>query len=81
LVADKGATIGAGVVDVLLLLNPADAYRVLNLTSFGEVSRFAGMAGLSQQAGLGAGALVSALVAWVVLPLTGAAVLLQRRQL
>lgn len=81
LVADKGATIGAGVVDVLLLLNPADAYRVLNLTSFGEVRQFAGMAGLSQQAGLGIGSLLGALALWVIVPLAGAALLLDRRQL
>jgi Cu-processing system permease protein len=81
LVADKGETIGAGIVNLLLLVNPADAYRVLNLTSFGEVRQFAGMAGLSQQAALGIGALLAALALWVVVPLAGATLFLHRRQL
>jgi Cu-processing system permease protein len=44
LVVDKGRVITAGMLDVLLLLNPADAFRVLNLTGSGGVSQFAGMA-------------------------------------
>src|SRR3546814_9660864 len=32
LVADQGRLVGPAVLDVLLLLNPADAYRLLNLT-------------------------------------------------
>src|SRR5262249_26330431 len=46
LVVDKGRTISAEMLNVLLLLNPADAFRVLNLTGSGGASQFAGMAGL-----------------------------------
>ena len=38
LVADQGRTVTARVLDVLLLLNPADAYRLLNLTGTTDVS-------------------------------------------
>ena len=81
LVVDKGRVISAGILDVLLLLNPADAFRVLNLTGSGGVSQFAGMAGLSEDAGLSPAVLVSALLLWIVLPLGGAALALGRRQL
>ena len=81
LVVDKGRTISAGMLDALLLLNPADAFRVLNLTGSGGVSQFAGMAGLSEDAGLSPAVLVSALLLWTVLPLGGAALALGRRQL
>jgi len=81
LVVDKGQTITAGILNVLLLLNPADAYRVLNLTGLGGVSQFSGMAGVSQDAAIAPGILVSALALWTALPLAGAALLLGRRQL
>jgi Cu-processing system permease protein len=81
LVVDKGRVISAGVLDALLLLNPADAFRVLNLTGSGGVSQFAGMAGLSEDAGLSPAVLVGALLLWAVLPLGGAALALGRRQL
>jgi len=81
LVVDKGRMISAGMLDVLLLLNPADAFRVLNLTGSGGVSQFAGMAGLSEDAGLSPAVLVTALLLWAVLPLGGAALALGRRQL
>lgn len=81
LVVDKGETITADMLNLLLLLNPADAYRVLNLTGLGGVSQFSGMAGLSQDAAIAPGLLVAALVLWTALPLAGAALLLRRRQL
>jgi Cu-processing system permease protein len=81
LVVDKGRTISAAMLNLLLLLNPADAFRVLNLTGSGGASQFAGMAGLSDNAGLSPVLLLTALVLWVVLPLGGAALALGRRQL
>ena len=62
-------------------LNPADAYRLLNLTGFANVSMFAGMAGLSGQSHLGQPVLLAALALWVVLPLGLATGLFARRQL
>ncbi len=81
LVVDKGRVITADMLDVLLLLNPADAFRVLNLTGSGGASQFAGMAGLSADAALSPAILVGALALWTVLPLGGAALALGRRQL
>src|SRR5690606_32978435 len=60
LVVDKGRIITAPVLNGLLLLNPADAYRVLNLSGLGGVSQFTGMAGVSQDAALPVGGLIAA---------------------
>jgi len=81
LVLDKGNVITAPILNALLLFNPADAYRVLNLTGLGGVSQFTGMAGLSQDAALPITALIAALLLWTAVPLTGAALALRRRQL
>ena len=79
LVADQGRLVGPSVLDALLLLNPADAYRLLNLTGFANVSQFSGMAGLSGQSGLAQPALLAALAGWVVLPLALAVACFHRR--
>jgi Cu-processing system permease protein len=81
LVVDKGRTISADVLNVMLLLNPADTFRVLNLTGSGAASQFAGMAGLSEDVALSPAILLSTLVLWAGLPLGGAALALGRRQL
>ncbi len=53
----------------LLLANPADIYRLLNLTAFDNIRSFSGMAGLSEQAQFAPSTLVAALLAWIVVPL------------
>ena len=80
LVADHGQTVTADVLDVLLLLNPADAYRLLNLTTNAGVGGVAGVAGLGAHTGLGPSVLLGALAAWVVVPLAAATAVFARRQ-
>jgi Cu-processing system permease protein len=80
LVADQGRTITADLLDLLLLLNPADAYRLLNLTGSADVSGFAGVAGLGASTGLGPAPLLATLAAWIVVPLAAATALFNRRQ-
>lgn len=80
LVADQGRVVTTGVLNVLLLLNPADVYRLLNLTSTTTVGGFAGVAGLGATIGLTAPTLVGALVAWMAVPLAAAVALFARRQ-
>ena len=81
LVADQGRHVTAESLNWLLLLNPADAYRLLNLTGFANVSMFAGMAGLTGQTHLGQTTLLAALALWVAVPLALATGLFARRQL
>jgi Cu-processing system permease protein len=79
LVADQGRTITAGAVNFMLLLNPADVYRVLNLTASQNVGGYAGVASLGAHAGLPAGLLIGTLVLWIVTPLAGAVAAFSRR--
>jgi Cu-processing system permease protein len=78
LVADQGRTVTGAVLDGLLLLNPTDAYRLLNLTG-DNVGAFAGTAGLARQTALTPPALMAALLGWVALPLAAAVVRFARR--
>jgi Cu-processing system permease protein len=79
------ATQGQGGVAVLfpwvLLANPADVFRLLNLSGFGEVRQFAGLAGLGHEQLPQASVLAVALAAWVALPLGVAVHLFRRRPL
>lgn len=80
LVVDQGRTVTPHVLNALLLLNPADIYRLLNLTATPDVSGFAGVAGLGAHTGLGPAILIGALLAWMVAPLVAAVALFARRQ-
>lgn len=81
LVVDQGRVLSGGLLNTLLLLNPADIYRLFNLTGFANVSAFSGMAGVAQSAQLGPSLLLAALIAWVLVPLGLAAVAFSRREL
>lgn len=81
LVWDQGKTITAGLFNDLLLLDPADVYRLFNLSGLAKVSVFSGMAGLAEQAQLGRFALIAALGLWAAVPLALAALLFRRKQL
>lgn len=81
LVADGGKTVDAGVVNGLLLANPADAYRLFNLTGFKNVSLLAGTAGLAAQVQFSGAVLLGALAVWVAAPLGLAVLLFSKRQI
>ncbi|PSC06014.1 hypothetical protein SLNSH_06480 [Alsobacter soli] len=81
LVVDQGRVISGAALDTLLLLNPTDVYRLVNLAGFANVSAFSGMAGLAGGAALGPTTLVAALALWTVLPLGLASLSFSRREL
>ncbi|WP_353146935.1 ABC transporter permease [Pollutimonas bauzanensis] len=81
LVADQGRFITSQLLNGILLFNPSDVYRLLNLTGYENISMFAGMAGVSGQAGLSMPVLVAAQLLWIAVPFSLAAVFFQRRQL
>ncbi|KQY99400.1 hypothetical protein ASD45_00245 [Pseudolabrys sp. Root1462] len=80
LVADTSRSIPAELVQALLVLNPADAFRLFNLAGLGRVGTLSGMAAVSQQAHAGDGLLISMLILWTALPLLVAAVVFRRRE-
>lgn len=81
LVADQGRTISGGTLDALLLFNPTDAYRLLNLSGSDGIAAASGMAGTIQTAALEPAALVAVLAAWVAAPMALAALAFSRREL
>lgn len=80
LVAAGGHAIPSGLLDAVLLFNPTDAYRMLNLGSR-EASALSGLGGVAEHSGLNAAMLVAALAAWTVVPLALAAAVFSRREL
>ena len=80
LVADQGRTISATTLNWLLLLDPADVFRFINLAGMSKASVFAGMSGLAEQLQFGRGVLIAALAAWVVVPLAFATLIFARKQ-
>ncbi len=81
LVLDQGRHIGALGLRALLLLNPADAYRILNLTAFANVNLLSGMSGLAKDAQIGVPILVGDLLAWIAIPLIVAKASFERKEL
>lgn len=81
LVADQGRIITAPLLNVILLFNPTDVYRLLNLTGHENIAMFAGMAGLSDQATLPTGILLLAQILWIALPLGLTGLVFKRRAL
>ncbi|GAA3981082.1 ABC transporter permease [Comamonas faecalis] len=81
LVVDQGRVVTAQMLNVILLFNPTDVYRLLNLTGHENIAMFSGMAGLTDKATLPTAALLLAQALWVVVPLTLAAMRFKRRAL
>ena len=80
LVADAGRHVTPALLEALLLLNPADAFRLLNLTGFSGVQALSGMAGLAGEVGPPVSWMVAALLAWTVLPLLATVLVFARRE-
>lgn len=71
----------AGAFGWLLMLNPADVYRLANLTGFENVRVFSGMAGAAAELAFPPGVLLAVLAGWVLAPLTAAVFIFRRREL
>ncbi len=81
LVADQGRTISSSALSGLLLLNPTDVYRLLNLAGATTVSTFSGMSGLAGSVALSPAVLLATLAAWTLVPLAAAGLVFSRREL
>lgn len=79
LVVDQGRSVTAQTLNILLLLNPTDAYRLVNLN--GTAASIAGMGGVASHAALAPATLIAALIAWIAVPLAGAMLVFARREL
>ncbi|MCF7521845.1 ABC transporter permease [Neisseria sp. ZJ106] len=81
LVADSQQILTAPIVETVLLFNPTDIYRLLNLTGYENTAMYAGMAGLSEQISLSVPVLLAAQFLWVIIPLLLAAWIFGKRQI
>jgi len=81
LTLDEEQKIGQQLFSMLMLVNPTDTYRILNLSLFEGVSEAAGIAGVASEAGLGGALMVSAMLVWIILPLGATLLVFQRREL
>ena len=80
LVADAGRHMTPGLLTGLLLVNPADAFRLLNLTGFAGVQALSGMAGLAGDVTAPLAGTVAALLLWTALPFRLAVAVFARRE-
>jgi Cu-processing system permease protein len=80
LLVGTGGRVTEGLFHYLLLLNPADIFRIVNLTFFEEARTHAGLASIGADAALHPALLVSSLAAWVALPFAAALWLFRRRE-
>lgn len=81
LVADRGAHVTGTVVGALVMLNPADAYRVFNLTGSDKIHLLSGLVGLPAEARPSPLGLGVALLAWVLVPFLFACMRFARRSI
>jgi Cu-processing system permease protein len=79
LVADQGRIVGEHGLNALLLLNPADAFRLFNMTATESVSVYSGMAGPGDPSGMTSAVLLGSLAAWILVPLILAVAVFHRR--
>jgi Cu-processing system permease protein len=79
LVASKGG-VGADVFPSLLLLNPADAYRLFNLSAFENVRQISGLSGLAASAQFSPMVLIGVLLIWIAAPLAATVLVFNRRE-
>ncbi|MGL1920251.1 MAG: ABC transporter permease [Hyphomicrobiales bacterium] len=79
LAADSGQIMGAELVKWLMLINPTDSYRMYNLTSTNETALLSGMTGLSAENKVSDYVLGLIMLAWIVVPLSLAGLILKRR--
>lgn len=81
LMADTEQRLSAPMFSALMTLNPADAYRVFNLTTLDGSALVSGVGTLGAQSSPSAGLLLGSLVIWTILPLLAALFVFKRQEL
>lgn len=76
-----GGRVEPGLFAWALMANPADVYRLINLTGLDNVRQFSGMAGMADEVRMPVGQMLAILAAWAAVPLGVAVLLFRRREL
>lgn len=80
LVASEGR-FSADLLPWLLLFNPTDIYRLLNILAFSDSTRLSGVLSLGSDLPVGLAGLWAGLILWFVIPLAGALLLFRNRRI
>lgn len=81
LLVGQSDVIGGNVFHILLLANPADAYRLFNLSGFDSVAVLSGTVGMMADVNLPVWMLGGVQLAWVIAPLGIAGLLFKRKEI
>jgi Cu-processing system permease protein len=81
LVASEGEWLSPGLFNLLLLVNPTDVFRMINMSGVGGTGLVSGMAAVVAETGLSPALLWATLVGWSVLPLGGAMAIFRQRNM
>ncbi|MEH6632974.1 MAG: ABC transporter permease subunit [Halopseudomonas aestusnigri] len=81
LVVDQGENMKADFVNLLLLFNPADSFRLLNLTGFDAMAALSGMSSIAGRAILPPEFALFALASWITLPLLISGYIFSRKEI
>lgn len=81
LASDAGQMLSEEMTTALLLANPADVYRLFNLTGSADTAVLSGMAGLTGGNAISPYLLLALLAGWVAVPLAAACALFRGRPL
>jgi Cu-processing system permease protein len=80
LLADKSHVIQSKLLAVLILFNPADVYRLFNLTGSDISALASGMSGITQSDLLSPLTLIMTLIIWLLIPLMLSIYIFQKRE-
>lgn len=80
LLADKSHVIQSKLLAVLILFNPADVYRLFNLTGSDISALASGMSGITQSGLLSPSTLIMTLIIWLLIPLMLSIYIFQKRE-
>jgi len=80
LVVGAGDAIGSDIFPLLLLANPADVYRLFNLTGFDGIATLSGTIGMMGEASFPAALLMAVQLCWVLLPLSVAGFIFSQQE-
>ncbi len=81
LISNFGDWIDESFLHILMMLNPTDIYRIINLTGFENVRMFSGLGSITEYMALNITQMLAILTGWVFVPLTIAIIFFNKKEL
>ena len=67
-ITNFGSQLDEEIVHIIMMFNPADIYRVINLTGFENVRMFSGLGGITEYLSLNTAQMMAVLAGWLFVP-------------